>query len=272
MTERAKPYVGVSGVVNPEQQDQLKELFERSGLARYDRQLLLGIKAVHKTQWLDIENKYGREWYPVGPDEFARAVEPGGTFNIAQLCLDQDQAATPEYRESFVKRVASRGNPWLDGMQFDMLDWHTDDALLDFLETPKRFGKVILQCHRAAMESLGPRGIAQRLGEHARSLDYVLFDASHGKGVPMRSNSLLHFVDAAYESPELAHVGVGIAGGLDADVIKKELPVVVATFPDICVDTEGKVHPTAPDGSRPISMAVTENYFDGLARALSEVY
>ncbi len=52
MTERPKPYVGISGVVNPVQQIELRGF--AGDLQRSGRQLALGVKAVHKTQWLDI--------------------------------------------------------------------------------------------------------------------------------------------------------------------------------------------------------------------------
>ena len=66
MTEIKKSYVGVSGVTSPDTERELESINLKSGLAEKGRLLALGVKAVHKTQYLDIENKYGTEWYPVG--------------------------------------------------------------------------------------------------------------------------------------------------------------------------------------------------------------
>lgn len=64
MLERMQPYVGVSGVVSPRQQSELEQMFVDSGLRSTGRRLQLGVKAVHKTQYLDTINKFGEAWYP----------------------------------------------------------------------------------------------------------------------------------------------------------------------------------------------------------------
>jgi hypothetical protein len=108
---RPPPYVGVSGVITPGQQEELEQLAVTSGLTGR-RILLLGVKAVHKTQFLDVENKYGPEWYPVGADAFTAALEPrpepGGTLAVAQLYLDVDHVADAAYRDAFMARVRAR--------------------------------------------------------------------------------------------------------------------------------------------------------------------
>lgn len=273
MTERATPYVGISGVVNPEQQETLAAAFEASGLRTYGRQLMLGVKAVHKTQWLDIGNKYGREWFPVGPEEFGSALDrKRDTFNVAQMFYEPDMTHDPAYREAFLRRIADRAE-WLDGVQFDMLPWHDEERTLDVLAIVKSIGKkVLLQCHGDTMNALGPNGTIQRLAPYAPSIDYLLFDSSHGKGVEMNPDALLPFVDAAYESSGFEHVGVGIAGGLSAQTVENLLPAVAREFPGISIDTEGKVHPVQSDGTRPVSLQESHRYFDAFAGVLEKVY
>src|SRR5258707_1071387 len=73
---------------------------------------------------------------------------------------------------------------------------------------------IILQCHKSAMEALGPWKMSQMLGGLA--VDRVLFDASHGRGEAMDPDRLHHFLDAAYASEELRAVSFGVAGGLNA--------------------------------------------------------
>lgn len=278
MIERPQPYVGVSGVVSLEQQTEIIDTFHESELPNYGRRLLLGVKAVHKTQYLDIENKYGPEWYPVGEEAFANAVAPSPdttkSANIAQVYLDTDHVGDPAYRDAFSRRIMERGASWLNGVQFDMLPWHDDAAMLPFLEQLKSEydTQLLLQCHSEAMETLGPREVVRRLGRYAHILDYILFDASHGKGVRLNTEALRPFVDEAYSSGKLESVGIAAAGGLNAMVVRDDLPELVNKYPDLSWDAEGQLHPVNTQGRRPLDRQAVREYFDASATVLKEVY
>lgn len=271
---RPRPYVGISGFTAPAQQARLVSEAERLGLLE-DRDLLLGVKAVHKTQFLDVANKYGREWYPVG-DEFESVLEPStvraGTVNVAQIFLDEtDQPDKQAYRTAFMDRVLARGCTWLDGVQFDMLDWHTDPSVPDFLAGLKADHGVgvYLQAHGPAMSALGPDGVATALAAMASCVDYVLFDASHGTGTRMDVAELGRFVAAGYATAELNHVGFAIAGGLNATAVAEDLPSVLSTYPDLSWDAEGALHPVQSDGTRPLDMALAGEYLSASAATLA---
>lgn len=278
--ERSKPYIGISGVVEPSQQYYLMDQFIWNGLDRDnddadDRLIALGVKAVHKTQFLDIENKYGSEWYPVGEEAFAGAVENGGipSLRVAQTYFDADHVHNEEYRNEFVSRIRTRGKAWLNAIQFDMLPWHADESMLPWLEKLKEESglTILLQAHGEAMNELGPEGVAGKLGRYAPALDYILFDASHGKGVRMNTEALLPFLDVAHYSGNLQRVGIGVAGGLNADVVREELPVVLELYPDISWDAEGQLHPAREDGTRPIDMQRAKEYIEASAEVLKKV-
>ena len=162
MTERPQPYVGVSGVTNTRQQNELYDQFHKTGLDEY-RMLALGVKATHKTQFLDQENRYGSDWYPVG-EAFADALAPSkGAFHVVQTFLDPEYVGNADYRNEFVQRIRRRGAAWLDAIQFDMLPWHQDAGLLPFLERLKNetgLG-ILLQAHSESMNQLGPEKLAR---------------------------------------------------------------------------------------------------------------
>lgn len=237
------------------------------------RQILLGVKAVHKTQYLDIENKYGNEWYPVGEQEFATALDEGGSkaLKAAQIYFDPESVADADYRNKFIKRICERGKSWLNTLQFDMLPWQQNDAMLPFIEEVKQRTNhtIILQAHGEAMQQLGAENVAKKLGRYAHTLDYVLFDASHGKGVCLDPNALRPFLDKVYESKQLTSVGFGVAGGLSADVVRNELTALVNTYPDLSWDTEGKVHGTYEDGTPGFDPYAAKDYLEASSDILS---
>ena len=263
MSERPKSYIGVSGVVSPEQQEWL-EHYARP-LDVLDRKLLLGVKAVHKTQWLDGPNKYGPGWYPIG-DEIARSVQKrnGNTILTAQVFLDHAEArrsGTEDYPERFVQKLIGRTGLWLDAVQFDMLPWHEQDfrPLFEEMKLAKPDLDIILQCQKPIMETNSPQEIVQRLDSYRPYVSHVLFDASHGTGQRLDAQALRPFVAKAFEREWL---GVGVAGGLDGEIVREELPTVLSEFPDLSFDAEGRLHQNLNEQDRRLNRNRTSHYLE----------
>jgi hypothetical protein len=275
---RPQPYVGVSGVVKRRhvepsgiewhewQHAFLQADAQRAGLFETDRQLALGVKTMHKTQWQDRVDSKGREWHPVGEQEFANSINPGlltsDTMTVAQAYLDVNHVQNSEYRKQFARRIAKRGEKWLQAVQFDMLPWHQSDDMFTFIDKLKENHdlKVLLQVHGNAMGELGPKGVAQKLGTHAASFDYLLFDASHGTGKRMDPDNLDNFLEEAYSSDALSTVGMAVAGGLNAERILEDLPPLLAKYHDLSWDAEGQLHPLNNIGTRPLQMDIVRDY------------
>ncbi len=266
MVDRIKqPYVGVSGVVSPEVEASLESMAIKCGLPDRNRVLALGVKAVHKTQFLDVENKYGKDWYPVGKDSFQHALRHNnrnlGTIGVAQAYFDVDHVNDGEYRARFLGRIVQRGEPWLEAIQFDMLPWHSNNEMWDLLEEVKQHGlAVFLQAHGVAMSALGPKDSVRILGQHPELLDYVLFDSSHGTGTRIDSSALEPFIAEAHEQFDLSQTGIAIAGGLNSEIVREDLPQLLARYPNLSWDAEGQLHPKNENGKRPLDLNVTEDY------------
>ncbi|HET6622454.1 MAG TPA: hypothetical protein VFG56_00790 [Candidatus Saccharimonadales bacterium] len=243
-------YVGVSGLVNREQQRELTDYAGNTLGNRTDTMLFLGVKAVHKTQWLDIENKYGPSWYPVGEEAFADTLDVGSDA-VAQMYLDPEiLAANPQYGTEFIRRVKRRGHHWLNIIQFDLMPYRQNPEAFGYLihearrEAGLREYKVIVQCHGEAMAE-GPKPAIEKLKRLSPDeIDWVLFDASHGKGLEMEPDALRPFLETGLEDPDLAHVGFGVAGGLDAAAVERYIPELLRDFPEISWDAEGRLHRT----------------------------
>lgn len=270
MTERSKPYIGLSGIVNPEQQAVLGNVFREQGLDD-SRVLALGVKATHKTQMLDIENKYGREWYPVG-DEFNDVLAHNESeLHVAQVFIDPELARNERYRDEFIARIHQRGRSWLNAIQFDMLPIGEDDSLPKFINDLKTTTglNVLLQAHGGLMESYRPKELVKVLGGFA--VDYVLLDSSHGKGVRLNINTLHPYIEAFYESDELSSAGIGIAGGLNAEVVANDLSEIVKYYPDLSWDAEGQLHRSNENGKQPINLDDASGYLIASSNVLQEV-
>lgn len=274
---RPRPYVGVSGVVNnkytlpsgqvvTEPQDLFVEAYaNRAGLFETNRMLALGVKATHVTQFQDRVNQFGPEWFPVG-DELTDALRANRTnpnvLAVAQIYPSKYHISNSEYRRVLVERVAERGKGWLQAMRFDMLPWYGNEGMLQFVSDVREDYEVqtILQCHKTAMEELGPKGVVRKLTRYAHALDYVMFDASHGTGERMDTERLKVFLYEAYASKALRNVNFSVAGGLDADTVREDLPALLAKYPDLSWDAESKLHPLNNAGKRPLQMDMVKEY------------
>lgn len=271
MTERAKPYIGVSGVGSRDMQHRLIDMFDTANLTN-DRDLMLGVKALHKCQWLDQPWSRDDAWDIVGERTFRTVLERDArTTNVAQAYFDARDVGDTWYRHAFLERIYARGANWIDGIQFDSFPWHENRDMLTFLhETKERFPdtRIYLQCHEKSMQRYTPVQLAKLLGAHAKALDYILFDASHGKGVRLNVAQLSPYIEEAYESAALAHVGVALAGGLYGPVVREDLPELVAAFPDLSWDAEGKLHPADEEGRMGLDETRVRDYFAASAEVL----
>lgn len=237
------PYVGVSGVVSPEQQLWIRE--EAEPIVAKGRQLLLGVKAVHKTHWLEVENKYGRDHYPVGSDITRSLGElSDDEMGVAQVFLDRKAAKNEgikEYEKKFIEKLIARKAAWLTGIQFDKLPWHETDYtdLFAFIKSDQP-RTVLLQCHGDIMDQYKDdiSGLTELLKGYYGLVDYILFDASHGQGRELNPDALKPFIEAA---SNLEGIGVGVAGGLDQRAVLSRLPALLREYPELSFDAEGRL-------------------------------
>lgn len=266
-------YVGVSGV-NAEQQDQVEAAFYDAFRGHRDEVIgFLGIKATEKTQWQDVENKYGRQWYPVG-EEISEVYVNGCSevFPALQIYLGN---LDPESSTKFLQRLYERTNHfrWL-AFQFDRLDWMEDggqgERILDFVNRMRHTGTTILQCYGDLMERYQPYQIVRRLKRLQSNglVNFVLFDASHGTGKEMDPEALRPFIGTAYEALDLEELGVGVAGGLDGPTVRRHMPGLLDEFPDLSWDAEGKLHYRDKENGGALNMEVVEDYLKASAEVL----
>lgn len=271
---RHESYVGVSGVVSPDQERWLAKYGHDIGLD-LTRRLHLGIKATHDAQYLDQPDQSGDMWHPVGAEAFRHSVIPErdqpNVTHIAQMYMDPAEINRDElYPKRFVRKIQERGQGILDGIQFDRLPYADDikkwGRVINHAKKSE-FGElaVIVQCDPKAMAQGTEKAIealmrlSMAAGEDS-AIDYVLFDASSGTGKEMNSDALLPFLDAAYSNKYFEAMGTnfGVAGGLNADMVRRHMGKILARFPDVSWDAESRLHRGTDDKS--LNVVTTESY------------
>lgn len=260
---KPEPYIGVSGVITPDQQEWISRIADSKG-NRGNRKLLFGVKAMDKTYYLKMENKYGPLCYPVG-DDVGKSLELSpDNLCVPQIYLDYKSAAErgegPKmYQENFLHNLIDDCAPWINGIQFDMLAWHSSEEQ-KMLESLRKYAgqnfRILIQCYGKQMEENTPYEIVEKLKGLEGIVDYILFDSSHGTRKTLDVEVLEPFVEKA-SGPDW--LGVGIAGGFDGPTIREYLPNLFKNYPDLSIDAEGKLHQT-PDGI--LDRKVVGDYLD----------
>ena len=280
---RPEPYVGVSGMNSSwgrfGRQIAIESTAEDDGLLG-ERLLLEGVKVSPKTQMLDQENRFGRQYFPVG-SELEDALRDHGDWmllrerdarilRVAQVYMPPAGSADPGYRDRYMERILTRASKWIDGIQFDQLAWHTDTSYKDWLAELRREHnlKVILQCHGDAMDALGPEETVHMLGEYAAAgaLDYILFDDSGGRGRVVDVEKMRQCLSAAFGEVALAGVGISIAGGLNGPVVRDIVRPLFEEFPIGC-DAEARLRLMGPRYSY-LDGDLTQDYIHAVSEVL----
>lgn len=264
-----RDYFGVSGLANRQQQEVIQQIALDNGINSGLTDLMVGVKATEKTQWLDMPNKYGTDWYPVGDElktSFGKIIdfddlEATGRTGFIQPTVQMFFGSLADdfsLAVQFTDKVLARSSGWTRyahngskaarvALQFDKFPWMnpTSNEYFEWLVNSREVSEFIMQCHGDYMESYHPYEVVRRLGqiiELGATPLRVLFDASHGTGKEMDPEILRPFIGAVVDSTASEGVGVVVAGGLCGENLEQFIPPLIDEFGMLSWDAEGMLH------------------------------
>ncbi|MFA6269299.1 MAG: hypothetical protein WCW13_03235 [archaeon] len=132
------------------------------------------------------------------------------------------------------------GGKKLNAIQLDVT-WPKPDELKAFRASHPDIS-LVLQVGKFSLTACNndPQRIVNQLREYGKSVEHVLLDMSMGKGKGMDSKNLLPLLRLI--KSELPNLGLAVAGGLGPQR-SRELEQIAREFPDISIDTQGRVKP-----------------------------
>jgi phosphoribosylanthranilate isomerase len=216
------------------------DLAEHAQKAGY--KLLYGVQTSEKTQVEEVENKYGRDWYPVGSDFLTNYMDIDG----ASVLHINSETVAPEAIPFMAKLVYgnAHNSPYFDvqkpaaGVQLNRLPWHE----LDYTQSLERIARIlpvtriILQASGLQIGRLSPAEFAERLSCYSPYVSTVLLDDSSGTGKTLSPNLLRPYIDAIYGNNDMPSVAV--AGGLRPSNVDFILDKLINDYPDLSFDAE----------------------------------
>jgi hypothetical protein len=258
-------YIGVSGVATREDQWKIEEIVKEIDLIKHDELYIMsGVQATNKTV-RGTPNKYGPLWHPVG-DQLTQAGSALGqhVFPFVHVFAEvyHDLSKVIQLADRYTAQYRS-------GWQLNLLPLHTEDISYVIEQLRSDFPRdiIVLQCHKAAMQQLGPEGLRQEL-EYLKP-HYALIDASHGTGAELEVDKTGLFVESLVKLPEM---GTVVAGGLGPDTVYDKIKPLLEINPLLSWDAESNLRTVDPTtGYKILDMLKVCRYLEESKRLLTSV-
>lgn len=253
------PYIGICDVPTGEQAEKSAKFFEKlCPPTMSDWKLMIGVMMSFKTM-TGVQSKWASVW-PKKEEVASIFVEHPRAFNTLHYADYDDNT----YLEHLLEAVRWGGRN-LHALQLDMV-W-PGSGMIGLLRETYPDLKIILQINAKALAQMDdkPTLVIKQLARYGRSVDYVLLDKSHGKGVGMDAEGLLPFAMAIAEN--LPDIGLAVAGGLGPDTMHLVGPIV-QEFPSVSIDAQGKLRPSG-NAMDPIDWDMANKYLVEAVRMFS---
>jgi hypothetical protein len=246
-----KSYIGITDFTGFEQVAQMLEAFQRYKPNGSQRVLHVGVMMSYKTL-----NGIETKWSKAFPSKEMIADIFRQSDEEVYYCLhyaDYDHKT----RVADLARAIEYAGPWVNALQLDM-PWPNPEVVARGIHAARRQIEVILQVGKSAIEEANndPSEVVRRLEDYRGVIHRVLLDKSMGQGLGMNASSLLPFARAISE--HFPALGLGAAGGLGPETMHLVKPLVAA-FPDLSIDAQGKLRPSG-NALDPIDWGMAENY------------
>lgn len=152
------------------------------------------------------------------------------------------------------------GGPLCDGVQINIA-W-PEVQVVEGLHRSKPNARIVLQVGRQMMRDcdFNAAELAKRVvGEYGALVDYLLVDASGGRGIAFEMTSAATYLfelKDALAAGGLEDVGLVIAGGLDAQGVREKLPILDEMVGRLGVDAQDRLH----DAQQRLDMHAVRDY------------
>jgi hypothetical protein len=248
-------YIGVTGFTDRQQVREALSLVPSDAT----RSLMVGVLASQKTLYRTEVNPR----CPRREDISSIFVEHVRALNLVHY-FTQD---TENLHEQLWDAI-TWGGPLCHGVQINIA-W-PDTEVLEGLHRSKPSARVVLQIGRQMMSDcdFDAAELATRvIGEYGGLVHYMLVDASGGAGIALDLTSAATYLVELRQELErigLEDTGLVVAGGLDAQAVHHQLPILNELVERLGIDAESRLR----DDAKNLSMDKVAAYIQQAYRVL----
>lgn len=254
------PYIGICDFPSAEQALRSADHFDRlcTSPKMSARKLMVGVMMSYKTL-RDLPTKWKSAW--PNPKEIHKIFENHPRVLNTLHYADFDGST----RASDLIVATSYGGENIHAIQLDMI-WPSPEMIQVF----KHFNpnlKVILQVNGRSLNEYdhNPVRVAFKIKKYGSSIDGILLDKSHGKGLGMDALAMLPFIHEI--SNRCKSLTLAVAGGLGPETIHLLQPIV-KEFPQISIDAQGRLRQSG-NSLDPINWGLAHKYLVQAVRMFS---
>lgn len=224
----AKPYIGVTGFMSKEEVEQVLE----SVPTFTERKLMIGVLVSSKTMQ-GLPNKF--------PNRYPAAGKIAEIFPAHRSVLNLVHFNTkePDQLLDQMFMVTELGGENFHGFQLN-IKWPNPHTLEQYKKQCP--GKtLVLQCGETALGSVecDPEKLVASAKNYQDICEYLLIDPSGGLGRAFNPEKGLEYLRGLKAG--IKNMSFGIAGGLSPLMLEDLLLPVLAEFPDVSIDAEGRL-------------------------------
>ncbi|MBI2048362.1 MAG: hypothetical protein HYT30_00320 [Parcubacteria group bacterium] len=235
MKRHMGPYVGVTGIMTPQEMRAVCRDFKRLRREDSPHRLMAGVLLSPKT-WRGNKNRYPNR-YPLAARIAEIFQDDPAVINLIHYNCDADEMPSIGFQLSTItKEIAG---PFLHGFQLNMA-WPPVEPLRDFHAVTSGKMHIVLQLNTKAMAELNdnPAAIAHRVATYGDTIDAVLIDKSGGTGKLIEVKSSLELLRVLRK--KVPHITLAVAGKLTDQTLHTIQPLL-DEFPLLSWDTESGV-------------------------------
>ncbi len=248
-------YVGVCDVQSRSGAIELVEYFKEClfPFPVQNTKLMIGLMMSRKTL-RGIPSKYTNVW--LKNDEVGDVfVKDDCVINCVHYADYNDSTIIQDLED-----VVKYGGPNLNAVQFDMV-W-PNTRMIRVFKDKFPYLSLVLQVSKEAMfvSDNNPKSVANKLKDYGDSLDYVLFDRSGGRGIPISYDELEPYILAMQSiNRNTFDANIALAGGLTPSNLQGFFNSFISLVPNLSCDAEGGMRKSF-DNTNPIDYNIAKSF------------
>lgn len=254
MTFDREQFTAAVGIHSAEDYSDLRYMLR--GVPRDLGRLCVGLLMSEKTGLLGVPNRHGQVYPDFATTERIVTASELGEWPELGIVLHYN-TDNPDQIAGQLERALAPIAQGIDGVQVNGLNFEQARSLQRLKDVYPNI-PIIMQIHSGLLRQYNPAELAASVAD-CPPLDYVWLDASGGEGKTLQPNDLLPYIA---ELAAKTNVGIGLAGGLDANNVTNVLPPLLAIEASLSWDAQSGVQHRDESGLRVFDIEAARRFLE----------
>ena len=232
-TNKAKPYIGVTGFKTVDEIKQVADIFEKKGFPNENYTAMFGF--LSSREKMDDVTAVGRKTPSMQSLRGLIEAVPSWALSMIHYYTPNREKVGSEMR-FFLSY--ERLDEVCKAVQLNV-DW-PEISQAELLKSTYPKLELALQLPKRATQGITMRGIAAKASAYDKFVSYALIDPSGGKGEEFDTLYVSQLIRALDKT--MLTTRLGVAGGFCSQTVKKNIPLIKSAYQEkIFIDAQGRL-------------------------------